>query len=158
MGPSLSLLTHGSSSPLAQPPPHLTLPDWLSSSIIPKEAWQKYNKLEFFFHLAFQIFEIVWDDSIPGNFRYPVTFVQWSVEKKTYSTVLQKDVSKATCGRQGHNVTSEECLSFPCGLQHCSPLPHQYIVLLSPASVCLAPEKPCPPLPPSNRLAPSSEL
>ena len=30
--------------------------------------------------------------------------------KKTYSRVLLKDVSKPTCGRQGQNVTSKECL------------------------------------------------
>lgn len=36
----------------------------------------------FFFHLTLKIFEIVRDDSIPGNFKYPVTLVQWSVEKR----------------------------------------------------------------------------
>lgn len=47
------------------------------------------------------------------NFRkLQVSYDTCSVKcwEKTYSRVLLKDMSKPTCGRQGQNVTSEECL------------------------------------------------
>lgn len=158
VGTSLSLLTYRPSLPLAQPLPHKTLPVWLSSSIVPKEAWQKYHKkLEFSFSFSTSNIwnHISWLNSRKLKVSCDTRLVKcW---KKTHSRVLLQDVSKPTCRRQGQNVTSEKC--FFHSLVVCrSSLPYSYIVLLSSGSVRLAPQKPCHWLPHSNWFARSSKI
>lgn len=46
-------------------------------------------------------------------------------KKKAYCSVLMKDVSKPTCGTQCN--FRRVSLSFPCGLQQWSSLPHSYL-------------------------------
>lgn len=79
-------------------------------------------------------------------------------KKKAYCSVLMKDVSKPTCGRQGHNVTSEECPSHSlvvCSSGLLCPTPTCF---LEPCLCVLGSRKAPPLISHSNRLIPSSKF